>query len=162
VHLVFGSRLAQVLKPLLVVGLGNPLMGDDGVGWHVVESLAADPRFPSDAEVIFAGTDLLRCAGRLEERRRVVLIDAVQDGAVPGTVTCFGGDLCNLETRGGGAHQLSAIDALGVLRAVASPPEFTLIGITVAAVSAGEVLSPALSARLPVILDEVLLVLARG
>ncbi len=139
----------------LIVGIGNSLMGDDGVGRHVVERLAADPRLPADAEAIFAGTDLLRCAGRLEDCRRVILIDAVQDGAAPGTVTSFGSDLRTLEGRGGGAHQLSAIDAIGVLSAVASPAEFTVIGISVDAVEAGERLSPQLTARLPVIVDEV-------
>jgi Ni,Fe-hydrogenase maturation factor len=46
------------MKPLLIVGLGNPLMGDDGVGAVLAESLAGH----TDADLLIGGTDLLRCA----------------------------------------------------------------------------------------------------
>jgi len=62
------------MKPVVVIGLGNPLMGDDGIGWHVAERLATDPRLPSGVEAIQGGTDLLRCAARIEGRRRAILI----------------------------------------------------------------------------------------
>ena len=70
------------MKPLLVIGLGNPLMGDEGVGCHVADRLAADPRLPEHVEVISGGTDLLRYADRMEGRGRVVIVDAIQDGAI--------------------------------------------------------------------------------
>ena len=75
------------MKPVAVIGLGNPLMGDDGIGWHVAERLAADPRLPDGVEAIQGGTDLLRCAARIEGRRRVIVVDAVRDDAAPGTVS---------------------------------------------------------------------------
>jgi len=37
-------------------------MGDEGVGWHVINRLACDPRLPEDTELIWCGTDLLACA----------------------------------------------------------------------------------------------------
>ena len=63
------------MKPNLVLGLGNPLMGDDGIGCVLAERLASDPRLPADTEVLVAGSDLLRFAGRMEYRQRVILIE---------------------------------------------------------------------------------------
>ncbi len=141
------------MKPLLVIGLGNPLMGDDGIGWRVGERLAADPRLPADAEAICGGTDLLRCAGWIEGRRRVVLVDAVVDGEPPGTVSAL--DERTVELRQTNAHQLSAVQAMQLLR-LTTPAAFKLLGVSVESVHATGELSPALAGRLPALLDRVM------
>ena len=56
------------MKPHLVIGLGNPLVGDEGVGCLLAERLASDPRLPEDIEVIDGGADLLGCADRMSGR----------------------------------------------------------------------------------------------
>src|ERR1035441_1834937 len=85
-HFLLRPSRAPAMKPLLIIGLGNPLMGDDGVGALLAESLAGR----ADADVLIGGTDLLRCAGEIEGRQRVILIDAVQceaESDVPGEIT---------------------------------------------------------------------------
>ena len=141
------------MNPLLVIGLGNPLMGDDGIGWHVAEGLAAGPRLPGDAEVIYGGTDLLRCAAQIEDRRRVVLVDAVQDDAPPGTVSVIGEDAADLCQ--GHAHHLSAGQAMRLIR-LTTPVCFTLLGVSVPSARMASELSPALFASMPAILDRVI------
>jgi hydrogenase maturation protease len=141
------------MNPLLVIGLGNPLMGDDGIGWHVAERLAGDPRLPAHAEVICGGTDLLRCAAQIEGRRRVVLVDAVEDGAPPGTVSVIGEDAADLHQ--GNAHHLSAGQAMQLLR-LTMPVSFTLLGVSVPSAQMASELSPALSTRMTAILDRVI------
>ena len=141
------------MNPLLVIGLGNPLMGDDGIGWHVADRLAGDPRLPDGVEVIRGGTDLLRCAAQIEGRSRVVLVDAVQDDAPPGTVSVIGEEAADLHQ--GHAHHLSAGQAMGLLR-LTMPVCFTLLGVSVRSVRMAPELSPALCARMPAILDRVI------
>jgi hydrogenase maturation protease len=142
------------MKPLLVIGLGNPLMGDDGVGCAVVECLAADRRLPDCVEVMIGGSDLLRCAGQMEGRSRVVVIDALQDGGEPGGVLLFE-EGAGLDDRQGHAHHLSAAQAIRLAQMITRVP-CTLLGISIPSVTAGPRLSPALGARLPAILDRVL------
>jgi hydrogenase maturation protease len=100
--------------------------------------------------VIYGGTDLLRCAAQIEGRRRVVLVDAVQDDAPPGTVSAIGEDAADLHQ--GHAHHLSAGQAIELLR-LTMPVSFTLLGVSVPSAQMGSELSPALSARVPAILD---------
>ncbi|MBZ5625770.1 MAG: hydrogenase maturation protease [Acidobacteriia bacterium] len=143
------------MKPVLAIGLGNPLMGDEGIGWHIAERLAADPRLPEHVEVICGGTDLIRYAGEMDGRSRVVLIDAIEDGSDTGTVTVFDRDFSGLEEHQEHAHHLSAIEAVGLLRLIAST-SFTFLGISIASARFEPALSPSMAARMPAILQEVL------
>jgi len=146
------------MKPVLLIGLGNTLMGDDGVGCVVAERLSGHPRLPPQVEVMSAGTDLLACAAHIEGRRRVVLVDAIQAGGEPGGVTRFE-DLSELEQGQDHVHHLSVVQAARLLQ-MAGGPTFVLIGVAVRSAEVSMELSPALSERLPAILESVLAELA--
>lgn len=143
------------MKPVLAIGLGNPLMGDEGIGWHVAERLAGDPRLPEYVEVLCGGTDLLRCAGEIEGRSRAVLLDAIEDGSAPGRVTVFDQDFRGLEDYQENVHHLSVVEAVKLLRLV-SPVRIALLGISISSASLGPALSPSMAARMPAILRQVL------
>jgi hydrogenase maturation protease len=143
------------MKPLVVIGLGNPLMGDDGIGWHIARRLAADRRLPETVEVISGGTDLLRLAGQIEGRSRVMVIDAIEDGNPVGHVSLFPDNSPALNDCQQHAHHLSAVQAIGLLKLVA-PVRFTLLGVSISSAAVAEDLSPALAACVPAILDRVL------
>ena len=142
------------MKPNLILGLGNPLMGDDGIGWRVAESLAEDP----DTEVQCGGSDLLRWADQMAGRRRVILIDAMLADVSPGSVQVFEEPFPEFEVRQGNAHHLSPLQAVALLRALSdglSQMRFTLVTIGIASARLGDGLSAALAARLPEIVDQV-------
>ncbi len=100
----------------LVVGLGNPLRGDDGVGWRVADALrealahrASDANDIGSVEVEQLAVGGLTLMEHLVGYRRAILVDALAGGAaLPGTVTCQ--PLAELETRAA-AHLDSAHDA---------------------------------------------------
>jgi hydrogenase maturation protease len=73
-------------KKTLVLGLGNILMGDEGVGVHVVKQLQ-QRTLPPGVETLDGGTGGFVLLEPLEEAARVILIDAAADGNPPGTVT---------------------------------------------------------------------------
>jgi len=147
------------MKSQLVIGLGNTLMGDEGIGLRVAECLASDPRLPADTDVLCAGTDLLRYADRMEGRRRILLIDALLGGSEPGSVEFFADPLSGLEERRPHAHHFSLPETIHLLR-IASPSldpvRFTLLAVVVASANIRCELSPALGAKVPDILDRVL------
>ena len=68
---------------LLVLGLGNPLFGDDGVGIEVVARLRARYEWPEDVAVVDGGTLGLRLVPLLEEAERAILVDAIAADAPP-------------------------------------------------------------------------------
>ncbi|MGD0683226.1 MAG: hydrogenase maturation protease [Terracidiphilus sp.] len=70
----------------LVLGLGNVIMGDEGVGVHVVRALEQHP-LPANVECLDGGTGGFTLLEPLQEAGRIILIDAAADGNPPGTVT---------------------------------------------------------------------------
>lgn len=75
--------------PIAALGLGNPLMADEGIGVHLVERLSRSAdRYP-DVEFIDAGTGGMSVLHWIEGRRKAVLIDCAFMGAEPGTIKRF-------------------------------------------------------------------------
>jgi hydrogenase maturation protease len=142
------------MKPVLVVGLGNSLMGDDGVGWHVAQRLATDPRLPDAAEVIDGGTDLLRRCAEIEGRERVVVVDAMRGGDLPGSVHVFENSLPSDSARRH-SHDLAVVEAIQLLRRFLSA-RIVLMTVSVSSAEFGGNLSPQVSACLPAIVNRAL------
>jgi hydrogenase maturation protease len=71
---------------ILVLGLGNILLGDEGVGVHAVNAIREKCSFPDDVEIMDGGTLGLDLLPRLENRDKVLIIDAVDFRKEPGHI----------------------------------------------------------------------------
>jgi len=148
--------------PWLVVGLGNALAGDDGIGARLAQHLREHPALPAGVEVLDGGTDLLRLAGALRGRRAVILVDAMV-GAETGRLEVEPHGRAALSRVSTSAHGLSAPGALDLLllqEPALAATRFTWALVSVhdavpgAALSAAlEAAVPALAARLLALLD---------
>lgn len=135
----------------LIIGLGDPLMGDEGIGCYLADALSRDPRLPHHVAVIPGETDLLRLAEKMEGYDRIILIDAVLDPKSPGRIEIFEDDFSGLQDRQADAHQLSVVQAVELLR-FSSPgllsAQFLLVLVGVTNAKLSQRLSPALQAKL--------------
>ncbi len=143
-------------RPTLVVGLGNPLLGDDGVGWRIAEQVRAALRDTDEAvDVDCLSVGGLRLMERLTGYERVILIDAITTGqAIIGSLSQFG--LSDLSDRAvghsGSAHDATLQTALRLGRALGVELPETIIVIGVEAeitFDFTEALSPAIAAAVP-------------
>ena len=73
-------------QPVLVLGLGNLLMQDEGIGVRVVEQLKRDYEFPPEVEVLDGGTAGMALFEHIVGRSHVIVIDAAKTGREPGTL----------------------------------------------------------------------------
>ena len=141
-----------------VVGMGNLLLKDEGIGVHVVQELQNRP-LPQDIdlEIIDGGTspDTLYM---LEDVDKLIIVDAVQGGSEPGAVYRFSPDQVDLEPRlVTSVHQISLIEGLRLMRQSGREPEETvIIGVEPAEIGWGLELTPQLARRLPQIIEVVL------
>ena len=132
---------------LLILGVGNVLMADDGVGIHAVRALAASP--PAGACVVDAGTDFLSALPYLERARRVLVLDAVRGGAAPGALHRLVPADIALRSAAAGAHVTSVLEARRFLPSSAPWPEITVLGVEPATVGYGLALSTPVAQALP-------------
>ena len=139
---------------MVVLGVGNELMRDDGVGVHVVRRLTREPLDPR-VETLEAGTAVADALDLVPEGAAVVAVDAASGGGPPGSIYRFGlGDLA--AERGVSLHETSLPEAFALAEvAGAKFGEVVVLGVEPAEVKPGEGLSPTLEARLPVILEAV-------
>jgi hydrogenase maturation protease len=135
--------------PVLVLGIGNELLGDDGVGVVAARRLA-EPPMPG-VEVLDGGTLGLMLMPYLAGRQAVLILDAVsQAGRKPGDVVVL---LDHDVRRGHGvrttAHDIGLVDALSAAElAGCAPDRVALVGIVPESIADRWGLSPLLTARL--------------
>lgn len=80
------TRTSSEPRRTVVIGLGNPLMADDGLGLAALERLRAEWRVPPDVELVDGGTWGLSLLPTIEDAGRVLLLDAIRTGDAPGTL----------------------------------------------------------------------------
>jgi len=142
------------MKPILILGLGNLLQGDDGVGCHVVHALTQYP-LPDNIEVMEGGTPGVGLLNLIEGRTRVIIIDAAEMNLTPGEFRQFTADHIVLTgaAQRVSLHRSGVATALALARALNLPlPEILFLGIQPARVEWGTALSPAVEAAVPRVL----------
>lgn len=134
----------------LVLGVGNILLSDEGVGVRVAEAFGRRYHLPDGVEVLDGGTSGMDLLDALAGRSHLVIVDAVRTGAAPGTVVCLRDDqVPALFSNRISPHQLGISDVLAVLRLTEEEPEqVALIGVVPADLDLGMALSPTVGARL--------------
>lgn len=142
---------------VIVLGMGNLLLQDEGVGIHVVRALQESPALPKDGlEVIDGGTSpdvLLGLSGR-----KLIIVDAVKGGGEPGSVYRFTPEQIAVEGKmATSLHQLGLMDALILREQLRDrPQEVVIIGVEPGVIDWGLELSPAVREKLPRIVEVML------
>jgi hydrogenase maturation protease len=153
---------ATSLPSTLIIGLGNPLRGDDGVGVCVAQMLAQQA-LPNDVEVVDGGTQGLGLVNLMEGRRRIILVDAADVGKNPGQFIRFTLDNAVLRSddRPLSIHTAGLREALLMAEALkVLPDEVVIFGMQPANLDWINALSSEVKATLPDLIAAVLSELA--
>lgn len=129
---------------VLIIGLGNPIMGDDGLGLAALEQLRRGWALPDGVELVDGGTWGMRLLPLIEEAEAVLLLDAIDAGRAPGALVELEGDeLPRMFGHKLSPHQidLREVLAVGELRGTI-PRRLAAVGIQPARVEMGAKLSP--------------------
>ncbi len=138
-------------KEAIVLGLGNPLMGDEGVGIKLIEMLqSASGDFP-EADFVDAGTGGMSLLHLIAGRGKAVIIDCCIMGTEPGTIRQFTPDQVKTvkQLRHLSLHEVDIIKVIDLARQLGEcPEEIIFFGIEPAAVTQQMELSDILTERL--------------
>ncbi len=140
----------------LVLGIGNVLMGDEGVGVHVVRHLQS-LQLPEGVECLDGGTGAFTLLGPMQSAERLVLIDATIDGQPAGTVRRLEPRYSSDYPRTLTAHDIGLKDLLDVFYLSGKVPNVVLFAVSIDELQGiGMELSPALDSAIPTIAEMIL------
>jgi hydrogenase maturation protease len=147
-------------KTVLVVGVGNLLLSDEGVGIHILQRLEKMP-LPPEVELIDGGTLGFELIRYFERKKKVIIIDAVQAELEPGTLLRFTPDEVSLQWHPFiSVHQTGLRELINGVQDLFPRPELIFYGIVPEEISRfGIKLSHTIQQRLnqiiPAILDDI-------
>jgi hydrogenase maturation protease len=116
-------------QKVLILGVGNLLLTDDGFGVHLVNAFK-DTAFPENITLLEAGTVSHQLIPLFREIDHLIVIDVVQAGDVPGSLFRFSPDDMNFPSEQKvSLHQISLIDVLNMAELTGSKPKTVIIGV---------------------------------
>lgn len=140
-------------RKTLILGIGNTLLRDEGAGVHAVRMLERQAAQRDDIELMDGGTLSFTLAGAIEDADHLIVIDAAQLHAEPGSTRVFEGEQMDAFVGGNrkrSVHEVSLVDLLTIARlADHLPQKRALIGIQPSEVDWGEQPSAAVAAAIP-------------
>jgi len=135
---------------ILIMGVGNILLSDEGVGVHVIRALSK-MKLPDNVELLDGGTASMSFLDNLSNREKVIIIDAVKGNDKPGTLYRFTpSDISVRKEMVTSLHQIGILDSLTMSQFLENTPQNVVIfGIEPKELDWGMNLSPEISAVVP-------------
>ncbi|MFZ5512870.1 MAG: HyaD/HybD family hydrogenase maturation endopeptidase [Pseudomonadota bacterium] len=140
---------------IVVLGIGNILLSDEGVGVRAIEALREQWLLPAEVEVIDGGTSGMELLEDLSRADLLVVTDAVKAGRPPGSIVRIaGGDVPVFFRAKLSPHQVGLSDVLADLEFLGEPPRETVIfGVQPLSLETRLGLSPEVAACVPKVVE---------
>jgi hydrogenase maturation protease len=116
---------------ILIIGIGNLLLGDEGIGIHVIQHLQQDPEL-QNIDILDGGTGGFRLLNFFLDHDLVVIMDAALDQKAPGTVTRLEPKYTSDYPRTLVAHDIGLKDILDALELMEKKPKIVLFTVSIA------------------------------
>ena len=143
-------------EKILILGVGNVLLNDEGVGVHIAHKMMTLD-LPPEVRVVEGGTDGFGLMHLILEADQLILIDAVKGGGAPGSIYRFELEDCPPypDPYKTSVHQISILEVIHLADLIGSTPRTTIIGIEPKEISWGMELTPEVEAKLPRVIEAV-------
>jgi len=153
--------MPEAPRRVVVLGVGNSIMGDEGAGVRCVERLEAARALPPGVVAIDGGTSTHELLDDLQDLDLLVIVDAIA-GAAPGSLIRLEGDrIPSAFSNKLSPHQHGINDLLATLQLIGrAPRRVVVLGVVPARIALGMELSPEVAAALPALCDRVVAELA--
>jgi hydrogenase maturation protease len=140
---------------ILILGIGNYLMGDEGVGVHTALRLQ-EMALPAQIEIVDGGTGGFHLLQYFEDHDTVILIDATLDGNAPGTIRLIEPRFAKDFPRAMSTHDIGLRDMVSALQWMEKMPHIYLFVVSIETIQQqGIELTPAIENAMPLLLEKV-------
>jgi len=144
-------------RKTVILGIGNVLLSDEGIGVHVANELM-HRELPPEVSVVEGGTDGFRLLNVITEADRLIVVDAVRGGDKPGTIYRF--DIEDVRNSPSGfktsVHQIGILEVIDLSGLIGKTPYTTVIGIEPKSLEMSLELTPEILAKVPRVIELVM------
>jgi hydrogenase maturation protease len=141
---------------ILILGIGNYLMGDEGIGVQIANRLSEDDSIPDVVDVLDGGTGGFHLLEYFEQYPNVILIDATLDGNTPGTIRLIKPKFAKDFPQAMSTHDIGLKDMVSALQLMGKMPVIDLFVVSIETIQQqGIELTPAIENVTPIIIDKV-------
>jgi len=118
------------IKHIMVLGVGNLLFTDEGVGIHAIETLLERYEFPQNVSIEDGGVLGMNLLGIISEADQLIVVDAIKNGGAPGALHRLAGDeIPKRILAKNSLHQVDLLEALTLCQALDNVPETVIVGV---------------------------------
>jgi hydrogenase maturation protease len=118
------------IKHIMVLGVGNLLLTDEGVGIHAIETLLERYEFPENVSIEDGGVLGMNLLGIISEADQLIVVDAIKNGGAPGALHRLAGDeIPKRILAKNSLHQVDLLEALTLCQALDNVPETVIVGV---------------------------------
>jgi len=140
---------------ILILGIGNVLMGDEGVGVHAIKELEKES-FPPNVNLLDGGTGGFHLLEYLQEYPVIIMIDATMDGKPAGTISLIEPKFATDFPKSLSAHDIGLRDLIESTAVLGELPKMFLITVTIDSIQSMEMeLSPEIEKQIPAVIGKV-------
>ena len=148
-------------KEILILGVGNPLRRDDGIGPKVIQLLEENRttyKLSAGTDLLDGGTDGLGLIEYLKEYKKVIIIDAVDMKLAPGTIKIFTPReaVLNIKSDALSTHGFGIAELIKLAKGLEINQELVIVGVQPEEVGYGEGLSKIIESKLNKIVETLL------
>lgn len=148
--------MTKTEKKTLIVGIGNLLYRDDGIGAQIIEEMKK-MRLPDQIELLDMGTSTMDLIYHLEDVNRLIVIDAIKAGGTPGTIYRLKpDDLLPSKNRPVSLHDIGLLETLNMAKRRGQEVDTIVIGVEPKILDWGLELSDEVKKRIPDLIEAVL------
>jgi len=144
------------MDKILIIGIGNLLCRDEGIGVHVIERMKA-LELPDHVELLDIGTSTMDLISYLDGVKKLIVIDATKAEGIPGTIyKCRPEDLLPTEDGPISLHEIGLIETLDMVKKKGLEMDTVIFGVEPKVLDWGMELSDEVKSKIPAIIEAVL------
>lgn len=144
--------MSLTMKDTIIIGIGNILLQDDGVGVHVIEQLENE-KLPSTIELVDGGTSTLDTLGFFLDYKKVIVVDCLKAGLEPGTIYKIKPeDIKNYKKENLSIHDVQILDVVKMANMMDKYPEVVIFGIEPEKISLNLEMTETMISKIPEII----------
>jgi hydrogenase maturation protease len=143
------------MKKILILGIGNLLMGDEGVGVHIIKALQGKT-FPQNVELLDGGTGGFHLMAYFQEYENIIMVDATIDKKPAGTVSVIEPKFASDFPKSLSAHDIGLKDMIESVTILGTLPKIYLITVTIDSIQAMQMkLSDKVNDSIPEVIEKI-------